>query len=104
MYYRCGGGSLTPVYSRQKVTSQKSVSRTIVRSDVVSVNVSQASPPMVPPLPIWYRPLEGRGPLLQKSSCQSSKCSLVRARFAPRDILVPDVVSKLCSGDCAECQ
>ena len=49
------GGGVSRLYIVIKVTRQKSVSRTIVRSDVVLVDVSQASPPPVPTLPIWYK-------------------------------------------------
>ena len=98
---------LAPVVSHQELTRLRiPIRQTVVRSDVELVDVSQASPPPVPPLPIWYRLREGgervgfAAPKVDECSAESAR---VGAHFAAGDMLMLNVQSKQCSGDCAEC-
>ena len=115
------------IVSCQKSTDQKSVCRTVVRSDVMllDVIVSQASPPPVSHLCLYGigRGREG-GPQLQKNEkCCSAKGARVcahfaagnvpktivqcricpRARFGRHSLVVPGVPLQECCVSCASC-
>ena len=79
--YTVGTGGGVPrlyVVSSQKVTSQKSVSRTVVVKSVDIGRCQTNTSPPVPPLPIWYKPRggEGGGLPLQKSGSPQKKVSV----------------------------